>query len=110
MENIEKMKSEIIEALGQINPEQIILFGSFARGDFCENSDIDLYVVTSDDFIPKNFNEKINLKLKVARAVDVLRGKYPVDLIVHTKPMSEMFFKNNSLFACEIRKNGVTLK
>ena len=34
----------------EVDPEQIILFGSRARGDFNENSDIDLVVLESGPF------------------------------------------------------------
>jgi len=33
----------IIESI--VSPDQIVLFGSYARGDFTEKSDIDLLVV-----------------------------------------------------------------
>ena len=35
-----------------------MLFGSYAYGVSNEDSDVDLLVVTNDDFIPQNFAEK----------------------------------------------------
>ncbi len=32
-----------------LNPEQVILFGSYGRGDYNENSDLDLLVVLPDE-------------------------------------------------------------
>ena len=46
---IEEMASMIVE---QFRPEKIILFGSYARGDAGECSDIDLLVVMDTD-LPK---------------------------------------------------------
>ena len=44
-----EVKKEIDSIAEQLkekyNPEKIILFGSFARGEFNEDSDIDLFVV-----------------------------------------------------------------
>jgi uncharacterized protein len=42
LELIREMASEIVE---HFNPHKIILFGSFARGEETENSDIDLLVL-----------------------------------------------------------------
>lgn len=57
--------------------DKIILFGSFARGDYKEWSDIDLLIV-SEDF--KNIK-------KVKRAFDLYnywKYKYPVDFLCYT--------------------------
>ena len=39
MLNIEKIKNEIVELLKPLNPEKIILFGSYAYGIPTEDSD-----------------------------------------------------------------------
>ena len=62
-----------------------MLFGSYARGTAAEDSDIDLYVVTNDDFILQNWREKSMIYQKVARNIQGVLRKYPADLIVHTK-------------------------
>ena len=42
---------EIVQAIvTEVNPEQVILFGSRARGDARRNSDLDLLVVESQPF------------------------------------------------------------
>ena len=63
MINIEHIKTEIVKRLKPLNIAQIILFGSYASGTPNEQSDIDLYVVTKDDFIPKNFMTKQKISL-----------------------------------------------
>jgi len=108
--DIEKLKEEIVERLKPLNPDKIILFGSYASGNPDEDSDIDLYVVTNDDFMPQSFREKINIKLNVAKALDNIRDSYPLDLIVHTKKMNEKFLKLNSSFSREIFDKGEVLK
>ena len=45
MVNIEELKPLIIEKLKSLNPEQIILFGSYAYGKPNKNSDIDLFII-----------------------------------------------------------------
>jgi predicted nucleotidyltransferase len=44
----------------RIKIKKIILFGSFSKGSFNEESDIDL-VILSDDFAGKDYWERINI-------------------------------------------------
>ena len=67
MVNIEELKYEIIERLEPLNLDKVILFGSYAYGTPDEDSDIDLYVVTKDEYIPQSFRENSNLYLRVKR-------------------------------------------
>ena len=61
--DIEELKREIVERLRPLDPERVILFGSYAHGNPTEDSDIDLYVVTKDEFVPRSFREKADLRL-----------------------------------------------
>jgi predicted nucleotidyltransferase len=45
MLDIEKVQEEIVERLKPLEPERIILFGSYANGTPTEDSDIDLFLV-----------------------------------------------------------------
>ena len=45
MVDIEKLKHEIVESLKPLDPDKIILFGSYAYGTPNEDSDIDLFLV-----------------------------------------------------------------
>jgi len=48
MVDIDKIKAEIIDRLEPLNVEQIVLFGSYAKGTPHTDSDLDLYVVTKE--------------------------------------------------------------
>ncbi len=98
MINIEELKFLIVERLKPLNPERVILFGSYANGDINDDSDIDLYVVTNDDFIPKNWKEKSKIYLKVSNKLRDLQKIIPIDLIVHTKAMNRKFVESGSSF------------
>jgi len=50
MLDIEEIKSEIIKRLEPLNPNKIILFGSYAYGTPHKDSDIDLYIVSIGRF------------------------------------------------------------
>lgn len=103
----EDIKNQIIEALRPLDPEKAILFGSYANGTPHKDSDIDLYIVTKDDFIPKNFKEKMDIKLKYVKQIRSLREKFPIDLIVNTKKMNEKFLIINSSFCKELSDKGI---
>jgi len=103
------LKQEIINHLSPLNPRKIILFGSYAHGVPSRESDIDLLVITDDDFYPQTFDESMNIRLKFSKALFDFRKEYPVDLIVHTKPMYEKFVKLGSSLSKEISLNGQIL-
>jgi predicted nucleotidyltransferase len=107
--DIENIKKEIVERLKPLNPQKIILFGSYAYGTPHKDSDIDLYVVTNDDFIPQSWGEKSRVYLNVANMLDDIMNKYPTDLIVHTKVMHKKFLELNSYFSRVIMNKGVVL-
>ncbi len=104
----ETLKNDIINCLKPLNPEKVILFSSYAYGEPHEDSDIDLLVVTNDNFIPK-YKEKSNIYLKVAYLVRDLQKRMAIDLIVHTKKMHEKFIELDSMFCRKIQKDGVIL-
>lgn len=109
MLNIETIKLEILKRLEPLNLNQVILFGSYAYGTPHRDSYIDLYVVTNDDYIPQNFDVKMNLKLTVSKAIKDLQKIIPIDIITHTKKMHEKFIEINSSFSREILQNGVKI-
>jgi len=87
MVDVEAIKLEIVERLKPLNPEKIILFGSYAYGTPHQDSDIDLYVVANDDFMPQNFKENSQIFLKYSNKIRSLQKIVPIDLITHTKQM-----------------------
>ena len=101
--------SEIIKKLKPLNLEKIILFGSYAYGTPNEDSDLDLYVVTSDDFVPKSWKENNTLYLSVSKHLRDLRKKIPIDLIVHTKQMHKKLVQLDSNFYRNSIQKGVEL-
>lgn len=54
-ELIEKMAKEIVR---EVDPERIVLFGSWARGQASERSDVDLLVVEREPFGPNRSRRK----------------------------------------------------
>lgn len=99
----------IVEKLKGADPSKIILFGSYAYGIPKNDSDIDILVVTSDNYTPENFNKKMKLVISISQLISDIKAVYPVDLIVHTIPMHQKFLSLGSLFSKEITKKGKVL-
>jgi len=107
--DIEILKKEIVARLNPLKPEKIILFGSYAWGNPGKYSDIDLYVVTNDDYMPRNWEEKSGVYLKVLERIDDLQNDVPVDVIAHTRPMHKRFIDMGSTFSKKIMRDGISL-
>ncbi|AQQ71518.1 putative nucleotidyltransferase [Limihaloglobus sulfuriphilus] len=109
MIDIDKIKDEIVASLSPLKPDRVVLFGSFADGTPGEDSDVDLYVVTNDDFMPQDWSQKNEIYLNVSRRIRSLRSRVPVDLIVHTRKMHERFIELGSSFSRQITSQGERL-
>ncbi len=106
MIDIEELKSLIVERLQPLNPDKIILFGSYAYGTPNDDSDIDLYVVTNDDFMPSTWREKNDVYLQFSKRIRDLQKRIPIDLIVHTRAMNKKFIELDSSFYRYSISNG----
>jgi predicted nucleotidyltransferase len=85
------------------------LFGSYAYGTPNADSDIDLYVVTKENYIPTTFNENLQIKKRVYLALSKFRKKYASDILVHTIPVHRKFIEMGSSFSKEIMQKGIVL-
>jgi len=107
MININELSTILKEQLQPLNPQKIIIFGSYAHGTQTPDSDIDIYIVTKDNFIPKNFQERKELYIKVLSLIRNTIQTYPVDVIIHTKKMHENFIALDSYFCRKIMTEGI---
>ena len=72
---------EMVQAIvDEVDPEQVILFGSWARGDERENSDVDLIVVEAEPFGPERSRHKELVRLYHALA----RFRVSADVLVYS--------------------------
>ncbi|MFL0251159.1 nucleotidyltransferase domain-containing protein [Clostridium neuense] len=84
-----------------INPNKIILFGSYAYGKPNEDSDLDLLII----------KDMLMEKHKRGREIrKFLRGmKIPIDLLIYTNSEIEVLKNHKSTFISEILENGRVL-
>ncbi len=101
MVDIEKITPEIVERLKPLDPDKIILFGSYAYGTPNDDSDIDLFLL-------KNIDKKQarNFKIHARRNIQDLVSKYKIgfDFIV----ASESFIQSREdyFYKKDILENG----
>ena len=106
---VEKLGMLMLKNLSALSSKNLSIFGSYAKGTQSNDSDVDLLVVTNDNFLPESFAEKMKIKLKIAAALHSIRKHSDIDLIVHTKPMYEKFIQLNSGFKKEILSTGTII-
>ena len=97
--DIEELKNRIISTFKPFDPEKIILFGSLARGDSDEVSDIDLMVVYYTDKAFLDRMKELYLSWNIPKAVDIL---------AYTPGEFEKMM-NESSFVAEAVKEGEVL-
>jgi predicted nucleotidyltransferase len=106
----EEIRREILSRLaGGGNIRKVTVPGSYAGGAPGVDSDIDLLVVTDDDYMPQSFDEHMGHYHLVSSMLRQMKRRISIDLIVHTKPMHEEFMRQGGMFAKEIAERGEVL-
>ena len=97
--DFEEAMRQIVEALRrEYDPERVILFGSHARGDAGEDSDLDLFIIKDSD---KREIERIR---EVSR---LLRPRLvPLDILVKTPGEVEERLAQGDTFMSEVLAEG----
>jgi len=105
MIDIEKVKPEIIERLKPLNPDKIILFGSYAYGKPNDESDIDLFLLKDDLELDDSREYEIKAHL-------LLRGliqRYKVGFDILSAPTAYINQREDYFYKVDILKNGKVL-
>ena len=98
---------EIVQAIRSVaEPSAVVLFGSYARGNANEQSDIDLLVVRNRDFIPGESRRKELGRLYRAVAA---RVGIPKDILLLTKHEFEDWRSTTNHPASEAFREGKVL-
>ncbi len=105
MVDIEKITPEIIEALKPLDPDKIILFGSYAYGTPNKDSDIDLFLLKEGlkENMLRNYSREARLNLFK------LLEKYNIafDVVTRTKEFLEN--RKDYFYNIDILKKGKIL-
>ena len=103
MINLKKIKPEIVKRLLPLNPNKIILFGSYANGDANEDSDIDLFIMKDDI----SLEETRYLERKARRNLRDIIFKYKIGIDILSGPTNYIQEREDYFYKVDIRKNGV---
>lgn len=96
-EKIVNIGKTIVE---KFNPEQVVLFGSYAYGNPTSNSDIDLFVVLAHECLAARKSAEIRLTLPT---------DLPIDIIVRSPEKVQERLRMHDSFVSEIMKKGKIL-
>lgn len=88
----------VIECIKRYEPEKIILFGSYIRGEADEYSDLDFVVIKKTD---KRFLERL---IEVAKFIDNELGQ--VDVFVYTPEEFQRMIEWENPFIEQVLKEG----
>jgi len=97
---IEPELARIVSRLAEHGAERVVLYGSFARGDFHADSDVDLLIVKDTD---ERFIDRI------ASALAVTGARIPVEPVVHTQAELETMRARRSGLLADVEREGKVL-
>jgi uncharacterized protein len=104
MVDIEKIQAEIVQRLLPLNPQKIILFGSYADGTADEDSDIDLLLVINlDDEQRTSYEVDARMQLRD------LNRKYNVGFDILSAPQEYVESREDFFYKVEVLSNGKVL-
>ena len=103
MVDIEKIKGEIVERLKPVDPDKIILFGSYAYGTPNEESDIDLFLLKDD----LRINETREYERKAKKSLIDIMFKYKTNGIdILSAPTKYVEKSEDYFYKVELLRKG----
>ena len=105
MVDIEVLKKEIVERLKPLEPDKIILFGSYANGTATEESDVDLFLL-KDGLLQ---SEKRDYLLCARKRLRELIYKYHKGIDVLVDSAEEIYQKTDYFHKVDVIQNGVVI-
>lgn len=99
-----ELLDEVAQSIKQVHPEcTVILFGSYARGDVHDDSDLDICVL-----VPELRYNRVNMRVDARCAV---RDDFPlpIDVLLYTYDEFEESAKKRSRMQYKIKNEGVVL-
>ena len=104
--NFQEVIDSLVLSLKPSNPYKIILFGSYAKGNPNENSDLDIMIILDNYHVPKTYEERLNKKVLIRSLILDINRKIPIDILVYSKEELNIIKKCGSYLIDEIEKTG----
>ncbi|NJN24390.1 MAG: nucleotidyltransferase domain-containing protein [Acaryochloridaceae cyanobacterium RL_2_7] len=91
--------------VSEVDPDKVILFGSHARGEANQQSDVDLLVVTTQPFGPQN--SRRGMAARLGRSLS--RFLIPTDILLYTTEEVEAWQGSRNHVITQAMKEGQVL-
>jgi predicted nucleotidyltransferase len=104
--DINTIIDNLVSSLKPSDPYKIILFGSYAKGNPDENSDVDLMVILDNYNVSKTYEERLRTKVFIRNLILDINRKIPIDILVYSKEELNLIKKNGNFLIDEIEKTG----
>ena len=99
---LRELKRDFLRIYGKSNVDKIILYGSRARGDARDDSDIDVLIVMKQDF---NYSEALRLSSKLVAALSLEN-----DVVISRAFVTKEQYQHLQIpFLMNVRREGVTV-
>ena len=92
-----KIKDIVSFIASEYEPEKIILFGSYATGNYSKSSDIDLLIITKTK--ESSWETSVDISSKISHT-------FPIDIIVKSPTEINLRIKSGDFFIKEIIEGG----
>jgi len=101
IKNAEELLTLVVERLKPMKPKKVILFGSYAKGEADEFSDLDIIVVA-----------ETNLKFidRIGKAIELIDLPMAVDCLVYTPDEFEKMIKDENPFIQKALEEGIVVE
>jgi len=104
-DTLEELLSKIyIGITSKYSDAQVILFGSFARGEQTKDSDIDICVV-----VPKITTRRLDMIVDMRTIISKVNKMFPVDLVLNTFEEFEACENNQTRMQYAVKNEGIIL-
>lgn len=100
MISIEDIRQYAEAVVRRFNPDRVVLFGSYAKGQPTEDSDVDLLVVMPHE------GRDVEQAFEIRRAIP---RTFPLDLVVRTPEGVQHRLRQHDTFLTSIWRTGKTL-
>lgn len=100
----DRLRRMVDTIVDEVEPDQIVLFGSQARGDATDASDVDLLIIVGESF--QHGRDRMEMMTQLWRALSDVRG--PKDLLVYSRDDVEKWkHTSNHVIARAFREGEV---
>jgi predicted nucleotidyltransferase len=104
--NFSTVLDNLIVSLKPSDPYKIILFGSYAKGNPNEDSDVDLLIILDNNHISKTYQERLDKKVYIRNLVLEINQKMSLDILVYSKGELNLIKNAETILLTRLKGQG----